>query len=978
MKIAGAVFTVICAMLYQEKRIGKKIGENMATKADEELNIKSKAAMEAFQALFSDEKARKSKEQWKDYFLSETFLDVQFSENFMEQMRDSLKKQNQVPYKELPPAFLFELATAYGLEPLIDEKKGQVRADFMEAAFYEKKLSPWRLELARVMRTAAKIWNAQDASWRRDRGGRTIRKWEYRLRERAFEDYIQLCIAHDAGVCDWEEDPECGGPLTRGMWEYIQTGRFRQNDYGDFVRNECILMLYAYFLRTRKLPESAYVWLWKRYKLSEMKAGQQIKAYDGIRQAILSQCPSVETMADQEKLAEEQYHSWTQRLYDVERKYQYDGWAVKPRVPYEYTYALSAPKVSEQERMELQELVDSPVFQAHKYDDELVWELDYHCVAGNCTLGMAEKFYDIYMDSRDKNPKISMFLEHIRVKLSYFERIPEYLCWEPCAYDCSTHAADFWYYYLITAFEGRCTAAVVAKDFASFRERGMIRNRRKYLSGYLEQLYQPSMEWRRRFVGSDRMGRIEKPRCMEISLCPEKDHGGEIVIGIEFWLHSIRFYWNGVVWNGEETLSFQDLLRCAGAEGDEEHFVLLLALTDIDASERELARGEIRNRLEKLPIDAFSLDFVAECLANGNVSAEGMDRCGGCSGYDDDAYDSGEDYLDDDEEYDGYEDGEDYLDDNDAHEDDENRLDVDEYDDEDYIDDDKYGADDEDYIDDDAYDDDDDEYDGDDDDDEYDGADDGEYDGEDDDDEYDEEYQDFDYNAYNDDVKNGLDGQDMRFAEDLTGLYRARRDASGGIVYSKHCFCGWQSISPSKWSLWEECRGLARYGLGSLNLPEKKRVMVKGMSDLEKAQQICALLEENHQLSMTQHRKNQQWLEKCGFLAGNSVVLCYGDRDSCYLEKTLNTGLYTEKKSMEDPYAMTKKEKNYQVGWLLQNWDSYKTVIAVGESGALWYYEKPSAFRATPADSLAEIIAKRYRLEEVTAIYVRNVSEVKD
>lgn len=70
-----------------------------------------------------------------------------------------------------------------------------------------------------------------------------------------------------------------------------------------------------------------------------------------------------------------------------------------------------------------------------------------------------------------------------------------------------------------------------------------------------------------------------------------------------------------------------------------------------------------------------------------------------------------------------------------------------------------------------------------------------------------------------------------------------------------------------------------RYGLGSLNLSEKKRVMVKGMSDLEKAQQICALLEENHQLSMTQHRENQQWLEKCGFLAGNSVVLCYGDRE---------------------------------------------------------------------------------------------------
>ena len=284
-------------------------------------NEKIQAAMEAFQALFSDEKARRSKELWKDYFLSKAFLEVQFSESCLKQMQDYLKNQNMVPYKELPPAFLFELVTAYGLEPLIDDRRGLVQADFMEDAFYKKKLSPWRLGLARAMKTVAEIWNAQDVSWRRDRGGKTIRKWEYRLRGRAFEDYIQLCIAHDAGVRDWEEDPERGGPLTRGEWRYIQTGRYSKTEYGIFVRNECVLLLYAYFLCTRRLPESAYVWLWKEYRLSEMKAGQQVKAYEGIRQAILSQCPSVEAMANQEKEAEGQYHSWTQRLHDVERKY---------------------------------------------------------------------------------------------------------------------------------------------------------------------------------------------------------------------------------------------------------------------------------------------------------------------------------------------------------------------------------------------------------------------------------------------------------------------------------------------------------------------------------------------------------------------------------------------------------------------------------------------------------------------------------
>lgn len=868
----------------------------------EELNEKIQAALGAFQALFSDDKTRKSKERWKDYFLSEMFLEVQFSGSCLRQMQEYLKKQKMAPYKELPPVFLFELVTAYGLEPLIDERKGLIQADFMEDSFYRKELSPWWLEFGRAMRAAAEIWNAQDASWRRDRGGRSIRKWEYRLRGRAFADYIELCVKYDASVQDWEEDYERGGPLSRGKWHYIQTGRYNQNSYGDFVRNECILLLYAYFLRTHKLPKAAYVWLWGIYELSEMKAGQQVRAYEGIRQAILMQCPSVEKAADEEKAAEEQYNDWTRRLNDLERKYQYDGWAVKPNAPFEYTYALSAPKVSAEEQRELQELFESPVFQTCQYDDELLWDLDYHCAGGNATPGLAETLYRIYMDSRDKSPKVNMLLEHVRARMSYFERIPEYLCGEPFAYDCSTKAPDFWYYYLIMAFEGRRVRDNTPEDDFSYIEERMIRNGRKYLSGYLEQLYHPSMEWRRRFVGSDMTGRIDKPRRMEIRLCPEQERGGELVIGIEFYLHLIQFYWNGKVWKGQEALSFQELLQCAGAEGDEERFMLLLALTDIGASEREMVRGEIRSRLEKLPIDAFCLDFVAECLANGGSCAEKRKQYGGRFVCGDGAgYDADEEYEDE------YDDGE--VDDDDCDDDEEVE-----------------------------------------------------------DDEYDEGYQDFDYNANNDDVKNGLGGREIRFAENLTGLYCARRDASGDIVYSRHSFYGWQTIRPSKWSLWEECRGLVRYGLCSLNASEKKRVVVRGMSDLEKAQQICALLEENHQLSLTQHRKNQQWLEKCGILAGNSVVLCYGDWESCYLEKTLTTGLFTEKKSMKDAYAITKKEKNYEVGWLFQDWDSYKTLIAVGESGALWYYGNFSPPRAVSADSLAEVIANRVRLAEVTAI----------
>ena len=257
---------------------------------------------------------------------------------------------------------------------------------------------------------------------------------------------------------------------------------------------------------------------------------------------------------------------------------------------------------------------------------------------------------------------------------------------------------------------------------------------------------------------------------------------------------------------------------------------------------------------------SFGADGSEEYGCGNDVSFGGCGEehsCGNDVSFDNDG---SEEYGrgDNDGDCDDIEDGEEYGDDHDdSDEYGDGNDDGDEYDDDEEYED-EYGdeADEDDEYDDDEYDDDEEV---------------------DEDDEYDEGYQDFDYNANNGDVKNGLGGREIRFAENLTGRYCARRDASGNIVYSRHSFYGWQTISPSRWSLWEECSGLVRYGLCSLDASERKRVVVRGMSDLEKAQQICALLEENHQLSLTRHRKNQQWLEKCGILAGNSVVLCYGD-----------------------------------------------------------------------------------------------------
>lgn len=577
------------------------------------MEIQLQAALEQLQALFADTKSRGNKAQWKNYFLSDDFLAVQFFEPFAEEMMSFLKHQSYMPYEELPPAFLLELVVAYALDPFISEQECIIDA----AVLYEKdgednaEITQWERALANSRRIAAQIWNDQNDFWRIERGGRTIKKWEYRLRSKAFEDYIGVCSDYEAGKYEgnkWDDRP-----FSRGCWCYIQTGACKKTAYGTFIRNECILRLYAYFLRTRKMPLSVCVWLYQTYDLSGIAGKSYESSYEGIRQALLSQYPSLASAAEEAQAEEEKYREWKSRLYDLEQKYKYDGWAVKPKIMHNYcTYALSKPTVTEQEQKEWQDILSDPVFCRHKYDDILLRDIEYHWLGGNATLGMAEAFYNEYLGCERKNPKITAMLEHLTAKISYFERISEYLCWEPYPYICEMNTKEFWYYYLMTAFNGRYIETEHDPENDSFIEAAMIRNGRKYLSAYIETIYRPSMEWRRRFVGSDKTGQIEKPRNTILKVDEDNE------IRIEYHLHYIQYFWNGTPWMGV-VLTFQELLEYAGQAGMEDRFILLLALTYIEEEEQEIARIEIAKRLKALPIDAQCIDFTAACLVHENL-----------------------------------------------------------------------------------------------------------------------------------------------------------------------------------------------------------------------------------------------------------------------------------------------------------------------------------------------------------------------
>lgn len=830
--------------------------------------------MDNFINLFTNEKERNNKNLWREYFVSDEFLAGQFSGDYMQQIQDFLKNQEFEQYDKLPPAFLFELISAYALEPWIAEWDGLIREDFMyqdcdEEDFAEEdcddeSVASWNRTMTDSMRIASEIWNSQDDFWRTERGSRTIRKWEYRLRGRAFQDYINVCYQYKNFGWDGV-DTEL---FWWGAWHHIEVGPCRKADYCKTSRDVCLLSLYEYFFRTNKLPEDACVWLWKRLELSEMEGKEYAKYYVGIREALLTQHSDMRTLIGENQNEYEKYSNWKRRVNSIEEKYKYKGWLVNPMLSFRCTYTSSNPTISEEEWSALQNIIVDEVFLTHKYDDDMLEDLGRRWRTGDATWGMTKVFYESYMEDRKNNEgipnavKANMLIEYMKAKMNFYEKIPEYNCCEPYSYDCSTNSPEFWIYYLIMAFDGACAAADEFDWRPSFMERRMICYGQKYLSGYLKTLYRPSLEWRRRFVKADKTGRIDEPVSIEISVysdlyddvseseCLEP----EAVIKIEFYLHHIQFYWDGEIWEGansdEESFSFSELMQYAGKEGEEEKFVLLLALTNIDNEEYDYAYSEIHKRLEKLPIDEFCLDFVAECLAGG-------------------------------------------------------------------------------------------------------------------------------IRDWNDDSPNGK--IETYYVENLSGYYRA--DLYGaGIAFTKHTSFGWRADDPDDgyYPKINEIREMALYGLnGMKGTDEVKRVMLDGMSSMEKAQQICDLLKENKRINGFYNKRYSRtkplpktvadFLSENDFMIHNCITLCYGNQDSCYFEQKLYTGLCPADEAVSDENAITPKEKNYKVGWLFHEWETETVKLAVNDSGAILWNE--SFLKVRKADSLTEVIGKHYRLDEVTAIY---------
>ncbi len=152
----------------------------------------STVAVRQFQEIFLDDARRQDRAQWRDYFISEIFLDAQYEEDFMSAVHGFLQRQNIVPYTKLPDGLVVELAIVYVLRPGEQDHLAPVEA-------CEEAADIWNCQENRekhyqeLMSKASFIRRKSYAEYRTMRRVVLEDTWEYRYSDDDMEEYSSRC-----------------------------------------------------------------------------------------------------------------------------------------------------------------------------------------------------------------------------------------------------------------------------------------------------------------------------------------------------------------------------------------------------------------------------------------------------------------------------------------------------------------------------------------------------------------------------------------------------------------------------------------------------------------------------------------------------------------------------------------------------------------------------------------------------------------
>lgn len=576
------------------------------------------AAVQQFQEIFTDDARRQDRAQWRDFFISETFLDAQYEESFVQAVHDYLRQQDKVPYTKLPDGFVVELAIVYVLQPeewdyLVPlEERGEV-ADFEDEDEDEDMAEEVEVSEAGYAQ-AAELWNSQE---NREKLYRELMSKVSFIRRKSYDEYrtmrrVVLGNTWDYRYSDVDME-EYKFTLSMASWHFIaDDDKVNSMDIDDIrlednITHACEVELYDYLLRKYGFPVEACAYMYKYFELANIEETEYAQVYRKLKAHILEQYPDMDDYCKSNITVGDYANDFVEVLEGLRDQYKDLGWGKNFVDVNKPCYAIEVIAWCEEEARQVYRIVRSPLFQKFQFEDYIVNKL----IVFEFTVTQAKIFYEIYNKPElyRENSRIMRLVHRLFGRITAYGRQEQYLAEQDYDYDLEIGSSDFWEYFLTVAAGDR--SIPMDRDDAPIPW-GFLYEDKMMLPAYMNYVYMPSVEWRLRFTGYDKAkGRFGDTREMTLKV------NDALTVTIAFHYHYVRYFVNG-----EEVFlpAFGVDSLFSYAADDNTTFLLLLPITHIEFEERQRVRDRLMEFLPGLVRFPASVGFLAALLSCDNAS----------------------------------------------------------------------------------------------------------------------------------------------------------------------------------------------------------------------------------------------------------------------------------------------------------------------------------------------------------------------
>lgn len=562
-------------------------------------------ALRDFIALFENPKQAKQADTWRRFFLSETFLAEQFSEEFGKGLFTYLSEQTLCPGDNLPMSLLQELAIAYAFIPHFAGE------EYFEGLNYPKEW--YKVSVENTFpgrRYAAEIFNRQGRECDlKSMTRRILRQPANKVRHNAFSDYITMKEMGMAGRLTEGEKEVWQHILGLCQPHYLFERNGKQPGNGAYEsRSECVVKLYVRWLKDERLPEEVLLFLYKKLDFKTLERSSTRGLYSGLKEEVLCQCPRAEEILFGEEGVEQRitklYRIYSAMINDNQNNYDKFIYGETPEIRERAKAFFALPEWAQLKN-------EKGLF-------ERIYGISKRIVMPRTlTEGLVE-----HLEAGDfPEPERTELIESLLRSLSTGKMCGEldYRCeisLNSTAPEDIGNSPDFWQYFLMRGFGFRH-----AKIRGGWEENYIyVMDGECYLPAYINYIYAPSRAWQRRFTGFDE--EREEIRVPVSAVCPMP---GNRKLRVEFHYHYCLYfmadYENSAVEEMQVTapvLTFPQLREYAENCRKPEEFFFLLAVTAIGDSDRSAARALIETWLKQIPIYPFIIPAAARLLAADN------------------------------------------------------------------------------------------------------------------------------------------------------------------------------------------------------------------------------------------------------------------------------------------------------------------------------------------------------------------------